>query len=248
MNVLKANQNEVEISLENLLKIINALLNKHTSKKAMTKIELKTRSKPWLTSGILTSVKNKNEIYNKFCKAKGQARKQHLHEKFKIYRNSLTNLKRQSKQNYYKKYFKENKTNLIKVWKGIKEIILINKSNQTQPACLKIGNKNISNKKKPSKEFNNFLGTIAERIGKKTPKSNEQFSNYLKNQNLSLFFLDAVAEDETESITAKLNSRKAIGPNSIPTHILKEFKNILKIPLTIIINISFQTGIFPKKC
>ena len=127
-------------------------------------------------------------------------------------------------------------------------MILINKSNQTQPACLEIGNKNINNKKKPSKEFNNFLGTIAERIGKKIPKSNEQFSNYLKNQNLSLFFLDAVAEDETESITAKLNSRKAIGPNSIPTHILKEFKNILKIPLTIIINISFQTGIFPKKC
>ena len=70
LNVLKANQNEVEISLENLLKIINALLNKHTSKNAMTKKELKTRSKPWLTSGIWTLVKNKNKIYNKFCKAK----------------------------------------------------------------------------------------------------------------------------------------------------------------------------------
>ena len=36
----------------------------------MTKKELKTRSKPWLTSGIWTLVKNKNKIYNKFCKAK----------------------------------------------------------------------------------------------------------------------------------------------------------------------------------
>ena len=50
----------MEIYLENLLKIINALLDKHTPKKPMTKKELKTRSKPWLTSGILTSVKNKN--------------------------------------------------------------------------------------------------------------------------------------------------------------------------------------------
>ena len=54
---------------------------------------------------------------------------------------------RQSKQNYYEKHFEENKTNLIKVWKGIKEIIHINKSNRTQPTYLKIGDKIINNKK-----------------------------------------------------------------------------------------------------
>ena len=63
-----------------------------------------------------------------------------------------------------------------------------------------------------------------------------------------MFFPDAVTEDEIESIIGNLNSRKAIGPNSIPTNILKEFKNRLKIPLTIIINISFHTGIFPEQC
>ena len=78
-----------------------------------------------------------------------------------------------------------------------------------------------------SEEFNNFFGTIAEQIDKKTPKSNKHFSNYLKNQNINLFFLDAITEDEIEPI---INSRKTIGPNSIPTCILKEFKNILKIP------------------
>ena len=137
--------------MENLLKIINALLGKHTLKKPMTKNKVKTRSKPWLTSGILTSIKNKNEIHNKFCKAKDQARKYDLHEKFKVHRNSLANLTRQSKQNYCKKNFEENKTNLNKVWKGIKEITIINKSNQMQPTCLNIGNKNINNKKKSQK-------------------------------------------------------------------------------------------------
>ena len=100
----------------------------------------------------MTSVKSKNKICNKFCNAKDQARKEHLHEKFKIYRNSFANLTRQSKQNYYKTYFEEkNKTNskVLKseVWRGIKEIILINKSNKTQPTFLKIGNKTTSNKK-----------------------------------------------------------------------------------------------------
>ena len=90
-------------------------------------------------------------VYNKFCKAKDQARKQRVHEKFKIYRNSLACLTRQSKQNYYKKYFEENKSNLIKVWKGIKKAMLINRTNKTQPTCLEIGNKNINNKKKSQK-------------------------------------------------------------------------------------------------
>ena len=83
---------------------------------------------------------------------------------------------------------------------------------------------------------------------KKSPKYNKHFSSYLKNHNLNLFFPDAVTEDEIKSIIGNLNSRKAIGPNSIPTNILKEFKNRLKIPLTIIINISFHTGIFPEQC
>ena len=81
----------------------------------------------------------------------------------------------------------------------------------------------ISSIKKISEEFNNFFGTIAEKIDKKTPKSNKHFSNYLKNQNLNSLFLDAVTEDEIESIIGSLNSRKTIGPNSIPTRILKEF-------------------------
>ena len=106
----------------------------------------------------------------------------------------------------------------------------------------------ISTIKKISEEFNNFFGTIAENIYKKTPKSNKPFANYIKNQNLNSFFLDAVTEDEIESMIGNLNSRKTIGPNSIPTRILKEFENMLKTPLTVIINISFQTGIFPEQC
>ena len=106
----------------------------------------------------------------------------------------------------------------------------------------------ISTLKKISQEFNNFFGTITEKIDKKTLKSNKHFSNYLSGSDLNSFFLGVVTEVELESIIGNLNSRKTIGPYSIPTVILKEFKDILKIPLTIIINISFQTGIFPEQC
>ena len=122
----------------------------------------------------MTSIKNKNKIYNKFCQAKDQTRKQYLHEKFKIYTKSLANLTRQSKQ-----YSAESVE--YKVSKGMKEIILINKSNEMQSFCLKIGDY----KNKSQEKVNNFFGTIAEKVDKKTPNPNKQFSSYLKNQDLS---------------------------------------------------------------
>ena len=60
-----------------------------------------------------------------FCKAKDQERKDLLYQPFKNYRNVISNLRKKSNENYYKEYFQENKNNLIKVWQGIKHIILI---------------------------------------------------------------------------------------------------------------------------
>ena len=93
--------------------------------------------------------------------------------------------------------------------------------------------------------MNQYFGTIAKNIEKRTPKSKKKFSDYLKNQNLTSFLLSPVTEKEVSNIIVSLNARKATGPNSIPYFILKEFKEELKTPLTIITNISFITGQFP---
>ena len=50
------------------------------------------------------------------------------------------------------------------------------------------------------------------------------------------------------SIMGNISTRKVVAPISIMNLLLKEFKDKLKIPLTIIINISFLTGKFPKWC
>ena len=50
------------------------------------------------------------------------------------------------------------------------------------------------------------------------------------------------------SIIGNISTRKAVGQNSILNLIVKEFKDKLKIPLTIMKHISFLTGNFPKRC
>ena len=45
-------------------------------------------------------------------------------------------------------------------------------------------------------------------------------------------------EKEICEIIIKVSARNPLGPNSIPNGILKDYKHILEIPITIIINIS----------
>ena len=54
-------------------------------------------------------------------------------------------------------------------------------------------------------------------------------------------------EKEISNAIVSLNARKGTGSNSIPNFVLKEFKEELKKPFTIITNVSFITGQFPAK-
>ena len=61
----------------------------------------------------------------------------------------------------------------------------------------------------------------------------------------SNFFLTPSLPDEIQEIIKSLNSKKATGPNSIPTKILKAFSKTISIPLANLINLSSECSIFP---
>ena len=71
---------------------INSLSEKHVPLKQITKTEGKTKSRPWIRTGILRSIQNKNKIFSKFCKVKDQEQKDLQQQLFKNYRNILSNL------------------------------------------------------------------------------------------------------------------------------------------------------------
>ena len=68
------------------------------------------------------------------------------------HRNLLSNLAKKVKKSIiYKLQFQENKNNLVKVWKGIKGIIFIQKAIKIQPKCFKIDNNLMNDSKKKKK-------------------------------------------------------------------------------------------------
>ena len=93
-------ENESDIndnSIESLSKI-ETVLNKYAPMRKLTNREQKQRNKPWITRGLIKSIKLKDKIYSKFFKEKDKNRKEMLNADLKIRKNLITGLIRKSKK------------------------------------------------------------------------------------------------------------------------------------------------------
>ena len=114
-----------------------------------------------------------------------------------------------------------NKLNLHKTWNGIKEIINLEKSNKSQPRCIKINEIYITDQNKIAKNFNKNFATIAQKIDSKTAKSKLKVNDYLKHRNLNSSFLKPVNEKEIQIIISNTANSKAVGPKSVLNNLKK---------------------------
>ena len=63
---------------------------------------------------------------------------------------------------------------------------------------------------------------------------------------LNSFVHKPVTHDELQKLISQLNNRKALSPKNIPVIIFKDHNDVLVMPLTLILNLSFEQGIFPE--
>ena len=87
-------------------------------------ISCKRLSKPWLTSGLLKSIKNKSKYFKQFKLGL-------INETFyKSYRNSLTNAVKQAKRTYYLNSFEICKGDVKGTWRLLNDLIVREKKNR----------------------------------------------------------------------------------------------------------------------
>ena len=241
-------ENDGESSLNNLLDIINQLIDKYAPLRKITRSEFKQTRKPWITNGILTSIKTKNKLYHKYIHTKDPLTRANIHNEYKAIKNQINDLIFYSKKDYYSKFFNEYSDNIKKVWQGIKGIINIKSKDQNSPNCIEVNKELVTDNTEISNEFNNYFSTVADNIlqKNKTPIL-KTFDKYLKNRNSSSFAYDLCTPNEVFLLIAELKSSKGTGPNGIPTEILKMINFAISIPLSKIINICIQNGTHPER-
>ena len=148
------------------------MVNKHAPMKTLSKRRGKILSKPWITKGIRTSIRIKNNL---FFNADW--------EHYKLYRNKITSLTRQSKKNYYERYFEENINNSKETWRGINDIISRKAKSDKKPIhrLVNSNSETIYNPKEISNSLNTFFATVGHKLASCIPSSSpdHEFSTFL---------------------------------------------------------------------
>ena len=94
--------------------------------------------------------------------------------------------------------------------------------------------------------FNSFFTSRAGKILKNVPKAKKTFNSFLTKSNTKILFLSSTTLAKVASILKTFNLNKAIGPNSLSNEILMDLKSEISEPLSNLIYLSLNTGVFPN--
>ena len=157
----------------------------------------------------------------------------------------LSTILKQRKTNYYNHYFETNWNSIKNTWKSLKSILNIKKISAEIPKTLTVDGTTISNPMEISDIFNNYFSSIATKTKLNISFSHKHYSDFLKNRSNISFFVSPTDKTKIEDVIFSLDFNKPVGPNSIPTKILKLFKNDISSQLSEILSETFSSGVFP---
>ena len=106
--VANMEQGYINRSFSTFYNKVNKIVEKHAPLKTLSRRRAKQLSKPWITRGIRKSIRVKNSLDLSGNK-----------ELYRIYRNKIINISRQSKRIYFHKFFSDNLRNMKQTWAGI---------------------------------------------------------------------------------------------------------------------------------
>ena len=167
--------------------------------------------KPWLTKGLLKSIKKKNALYKQFLYSPTVSHKR----QYKCFRNKLNHLLRIAKRDYYDKKLTEYKSNVRNTWRILNEIINRRRCNLTRPSTFRVADHEISDPVEIANGFCDYFTNLGPSLAGKIPTSNRPFSSFLKSDVVNSVFFPSTYQQEIVEICASLRSGSAAGFDNI---------------------------------
>ena len=256
VNVLKNDltPNKENITFSNFNSVYNSALES-TCRLTTPKISKRNRKvNPWITDGIVASVKTKSTMYKTWQKSKKPSNPEGdivLYTKFNSYRKELKRIIKAAKSKYYCKKINEHEGDMKKTWSVINE--LRGKSKTPIRPDFIIDNKRITDRRFIANEFNKYFVSIATKINSEVyglheirVASFQSFEKYLLNINRSAgsIYLHSCNSDEISDIISKFENGKS---SDIPIRVVKASSSIISPILSKLFSNLMQDGIFPEE-
>ena len=171
-----------------------------------------------------------------------------LQNNLRVFNSILKGIIREAKIKHYNNLFNQYRGDIQMTWKTISEIICKSNYKRKELEKIIIDSKVISDKGDICTRFNEFFTNIGPKLADKIDSGKKKsFDVYLKKRVLTSFTFSLVDHNVTSKCVSSLASKSSSGHDGISLKLLKCLSSALVKPLTLIINQSLLTGIFPTK-
>lgn len=167
--------------------------------------------------------------------------------RYKVYKNKLTDVIRNSKKLYYKKVLYENKNNIKGTWYILNSLIKQESTKIIYPDYFIDKNGENHNLNDIVNSFNHFFVNVGPNLAAKIPDQEIDVLNGVIKRNQHSIFLSATNEQEVKIIVHKCKNKLSTDCHDVDMALVKKVINNISKPLTYICNLSFQTGCVPSK-
>jgi hypothetical protein len=230
--------NDANTATTFILSEINAKIKSNT--KIISIPNRKRINKPWMTSGLLRCVRNRDRLHKKFKKYPND---EVIKVTYKRYRNFCNWLLKKLKRDYENDLLQTSaKINNKALWDTIKTVT--HSSKTTKPADKLISSTDPFNS---VYDINNFFVSIGRELAEKASMNGSSDTSSSSPRTHFSFVLIPTDEDEVTNCILNLKKDHSSGRDEITGAILKRYRNILVPPITYIFNLILSSGTFPDQ-
>ena len=244
---LLSDENDVNANYDIFSSVILDLVERNSSTKTIKVNKYNTKRSPWITEGIMISLKFRDKLYSKCKRAQiGSSRHMTLKINLKTYNKILKKLIKTAKASHYSNKFMACKNDGKQTWKAINELLDKSKSTDCLPDYINYNGKKISSTLDILDGLNSHFSSVGARVSNSIGQTHTKHTDYLREIIDSRFEFRTVELSEVNNIIKNdLKDKKSSGHDKISSHIVKKLKDVLCAPLTYLINQSISTGLFP---
>jgi hypothetical protein len=222
---------------------VTHLLNIHCPIKNTKLNKRNSPKKPWVSKGLITSIKTKDKLYRNFISKPTDDNKL----KYTKYRNHLHSLLRIAKKTFITKEIEFHNNNMKKMWSTLNNLLGRNKQNKLPDFFIDDTGNNITSSIDIANKFNDFFTNIGTTLANKIPSPDSDFQAQSCSPLKNSLFLSPTTPEELLSFTTKLKSSHSSGIDDISSIMLKSIIGNISCVLSHIFNLSINVSIVPSK-
>ena len=180
---------ELGLYNENVINTIGEITNRHAPVKVRSRSNIKLAMKPWITSGILKSIKTKQRMYYTHFQSNDEAKI----IQYKKNSNKLNKIKTDSKNRHFNREFEMCKNNLKATWELIGELIKRKTKIRQYPTRIIRNNKSFIY---ISDQLNEHFVNVGLKLAESIKSTNINPTDYIQNSPSSSFSISPFTESE----------------------------------------------------